>query len=263
MHIDLHNHTTLCNHATGTMEEYIKRAIALGIDVFGFSCHAPMAFDEKYRMDKKQLAHYYQHIMELKESFREHIHILSALEVDYILHREDLIESAIFDYPFDYLIGSVHFLDTWGFDNPAFIGEYAKRDMEQCWSDYLQSITSMAQTGLFQIVGHLDLLKLFGHTLPSSQIRNLDLTLEAIADNHLVIELNSAGWRKPINECYPAPFILEKAYKKGIGITFGSDAHSIEQVGYKYDSLCKLAKSVGYSHISYFRQKQAICVKFD
>ena len=262
MHIDLHNHTTLCHHATGTMEQYITQAIAQGIDIFGFSCHAPMAFDEEYRMDKGDLPQYCEQITALQKKFKEDIKILSALEVDYILHREDLIESCLLSLPFDYLIGSVHFLDTWGFDNPAFIGEYAKRDIEQCWSDYLDSISAMAQSGLFQIVGHLDLLKLFGHTLPQSVLPKLNDALESIADNRLAIEINAAGWRKPINECYPSEFILQEAFKKGIPITFGSDAHAVEHIGFKYESLCALAKKVGYTHALYFQQKEPISVAF-
>lgn len=262
MHIDLHNHTTLCRHATGTMEEYITCAMTQGIDVFGFSCHAPMAFDEAYRMSLNELEGYCAEIARLQKLYEGRIEILSALEVDYILHREDLIESILLKLPFDYLIGSVHFLDTWGFDNPAFIGEYAKRDVEQCWSEYLDSIAAMAQSGYFQIVGHMDLLKLFGHTLPHSALPKLDKALESIADNHLVIELNAAGWRKPINECYPSAFILQKAFKKGIEITFGSDAHALEHIGFQYESLCALAKSVGYTHALYFRQKEPIRVDF-
>lgn len=262
MRIDLHNHTSLCHHATGTMEGYILKAIAQGIDVFGFACHAPMAFDEAYRMSLDEMPLYCTHISELQALFKGRIEILCALEVDYILHKEYLIESAILTYPFDYLIGSVHFLGTWGFDNPAFIGEYAKRDTEQCWSEYLESIAQMAQSGLFQIVGHIDLLKLFGQQMPTSQIPKLLRALESIADNHLAIELNASGWRKPINECYPSLHVLQEAYKKGIPITFGSDAHSIEHIGFKYNYLLEMARHVGYTHALYFRQKEAISVPF-
>jgi len=262
VHIDLHNHTTLCHHATGTMDDYIAHAIQQNINVFGFSCHAPMAFDEKYRMSMAEVDIYCANIRELQERYKGCIEILSALEMDYILHREDLIESRLLTLPFDYLIGSVHFLDTWGFDNPTFIGEYAKRNIGQCWDEYLDSITAMAQSGLFQIVGHLDLLKIFGHTLPASALPKLDRALESIADNHLVIELNAAGWRKPINECYPSEMILQKAFARGIEITFGSDSHTLEHIGFRYETLCALAKKVGYTQAVYFKQKEAIRVEF-
>lgn len=262
MHIDLHNHTTLCNHATGTMRAYIEQALCCGIDVFGFSCHAPMAFDEQYRMSLAQMPMYCQDVQDLQAQFSGQIEILCALEVDYILDKTYLIESAVLNYPFDYLIGSVHFLDNWGFDNPAFIGEYKARDMEQCWSEYLHAIAQMAQSGHFQIVGHLDLLKIFGAKLMDMQSTHLKRALESIADNHLAIELNPAGWRKPVNEAYPSIDILRKAHELGIPITFGSDAHDVAHIGFKYKELCELARSVGYTRARYFRQKQSIEVAF-
>ncbi len=89
MRIDLHNHTSLCHHATGTMREYVQKALAQNINVFGFSCHSPMAFDEAYRMSVQELPLYCEEVRALQEEFKDKIEILCALEVDYILHRED------------------------------------------------------------------------------------------------------------------------------------------------------------------------------
>lgn len=262
MHIDLHNHTTLCNHATGTMDEYIQKAISEGIEVFGFSCHAPMAFDEKYRMSLADLPNYCADIKALQATYADKITILSALEVDYILNKPELIEEAVKSYPFDYLIGSVHFLDNWGFDNPAFLAEWAKRDMDKCWSEYLEAISQMAQSGLFQIVGHFDLLKLFGYAPSLEQEDNINKALQAIADNHLSLELNPRGWKKPINQAYPSLEILQKARAKGISITFGSDAHGIDEIGFAYPHLCALAQSAGYTEVVYYQNKEPISTKF-
>ena len=98
----------------------------------------------------------------------------------------------------------------------------------------------------------------------ASRVRSakLDRALESIADNHLVIELNAAGWRKPINECYPSEMILQKAFARGIEITFGSDSHTLEHIGFRYETLCALAKKVGYTQAVYFKQKEAIRVEF-
>ena len=146
MRIDLHNHTPLCQHATGTPEEYIQKAIALGIDVYGFSCHAPMAFDTKYRMSLAQLPEYFETLQSLRQSYKTRIDIRIGLEVDFIKGKENLIESQVRNAQVDYLIGSVHFLNNWGFDNPEFIGHYKHTDMTQCWSDYLDSITMSSQS---------------------------------------------------------------------------------------------------------------------
>lgn len=258
MRLDLHNHTTLCHHASGSMESYFARALELGIDVFGFSCHAPMRFDEAYRMSLDELPCYIARVRELADSVP--LRVLCGLEVDYILGREELLERAVLDSCLDYLIGSVHFLDTWGFDNPAFIAEYAKRDITQCWRDYLRSIAAMAESGYFQIVGHFDLLKVFGYAMPRELDSELVRTLDCIADMGLALELNPAGWRKPINEAYPSESILKEAHKRGIPITFGSDSHALEHVGFGYEALRELALRVGYTQAVYFESKQSISV---
>ena len=84
LRVDLHNHTTLCNHATGTVEEYVKRAIELGIDEYGFACHAPMNFDPKYRMKLSERNIYEKWVNEAKEKYKDKIKILLAYEVDFL-----------------------------------------------------------------------------------------------------------------------------------------------------------------------------------
>lgn len=261
MRIDLHNHTTLCNHALGSMDEYITKAIEMGIDIYGFSCHSPMDFDTNYRMKLEELPLYCQMVQKIQDKYRNKIEILLGLEVDFIDTKEDLIKQEIFQYPFDYLIGSVHFLDEWGFDNPEFIGEYAKRNMQDCWEKYLHSIAKMAQSGLFQIVGHFDLLKIFGHTPAEKSRPYIQKTLEIIKDCKMVLEINASGLRKPIKEQYPNAQILQMTKKMGIEITFGSDAHSVEQVGFGYEECLKLAKDIGYSQAVYFKNKVPHCVQ--
>lgn len=273
MRIDLHNHTTRCNHASGSTLEFASKACKLGIDIYGFACHAPMKFDEEYRMRLSEIDEYINEITSLREQVQKSpqntnqnpkMQILVGLEVDFILGREDLVESRVLSAPLDYLIGSVHFLDDWGFDNPAFLAEYAKKDLESCWVKYFQSVAKMAQSRLFQIVGHIDLLKVFGYAMPHSSacIYELDRALESIKEANMSIELNAAGLRKQIGEIYPSKEILQKAYALGIPITFGSDAHALSQVGFGYDECVELAREVGYDKCVYYKQKQAIEVDF-
>ena len=161
MRIDIHNHTTLCNHATGTKEEYIQRAIKLGIDIYGFSCHAPMNFDKKYRMDILEKDKYEFEILTLKEKYKNNIEILLGYEVDY-LKGNYILDEIKKNAKVDYLIGSVHFInDGWGFDNPEFIGKYKDKNIDKIWEDYFDAVTSMVKTQYFDIVGHLDLIKVF------------------------------------------------------------------------------------------------------
>ena len=266
LRVDLHNHTTLCNHAKGSMEEYIQKAIELGIDVFGFSEHAPMPFDPKYRMDIKEKSFYENEIEVLKEKYKNQIEILLAYEVDF-MQNSTLMLDEILNSKVDYLIGSVHFIqeknsNLWGFDNPEFIGKYKEKNIDDVWIDYFFVIEELAKSNKFDIIGHFDLIKVFKY-LPKSDIKILSLNaLRAIKKSNMVLEINSAGLRKPINEAYPSKQLLEVAYDLNIPITFSSDAHSVNQVGFMYDEVASLAKSIGYNKCTFFRNRDRYLVNF-
>jgi len=258
MRIDLHNHTTRCNHADGSIEQYIERAIEIGIDIYGFSEHAPMDFDQKYRLSFDDMTLYESEIIDLKNRYEEKIKILLGYEVDYIPNH---IDDRVLSSDVDYLIGSVHFIDRWGFDNPEFIGEYKSRDIDTIWIEYFSAVENMAKSGLFDIVGHFDLIKVFKY-LPKTDIRLLAINaLKAIKKSNMTLEINSAGLRKPIGEIYPSKYLLEEAYSLDIPITLGSDAHSVNQVGYGYDNAISLAKEIGYENANIYQGRDKIITK--
>ena len=260
MIVDLHNHTFLCNHAEGTPTEYVEEAIKRGIAVFGFSDHNPMEFDPKYRMKFEEISTYFNLIDEVAEKYRGKIEILKGFEVDYIpqyLDSRVLENSSI-----DYLIGSIHFLDGWGFDNPEFIGEYQNRDIDSIWVEYFSKVEEMANSKLFQIVGHIDLIKVFKFLPKKLNIRDLvEKPLQAIKRSNMAVELNGAGYRKPIGELYPSREILEMVYEMDIPITIGSDAHSPKQVGLFLDRTIKEAKEIGFDEVAIFRKREMEMVK--
>ena len=259
MRIDLHNHTSRCNHAKGTVEEYIIRAIELGIDIYGFSEHAPMDFDLYYRLGFDEMQEYTDDVLKLKERYRDDIEILLGYEVDYL---KGYIDKRVINSKVDYLIGSVHFLDKWGFDNPEFIGGWKSRGVDDIWQEYFDAIEAMAKTEYFDIVGHLDLIKVFKF-MPNRDIRTLaKRAFKAIKKSQMVIELNSAGLRKPIGEIYPSDMLLEVAYDMNIPITFSSDAHSVEQIGFGYHKMVALAKEIGYTKAVTFKQRERELVTF-
>ncbi len=259
MKIDLHNHTPLCNHAEGDIETFVKTAIEVGIDIFGFADHAPMDFDEKYRMNFEQMKEYEAEVREVAKKYQDKITIRLGYEVDYL---ENHIDRRVIEADVDYLIGSVHFIDEWGFDNPEFIGNYQGVDLKQIWQKYFDAITQMAKSELFNIVGHFDLIKVFNFK-PNCDICQLaEEALDAIAKADMTMEINSAGWRKPVNEAYPSLELLRMAYDRGITITFSSDAHRIEEIGYRQKSIYELANSAGYKEVADFCNKERRLHKF-
>jgi len=259
MTIDLHNHTVRCNHAEGTVEQYIQKAIDEGIDIFGFADHAPMDFDEKYRMGFEEMAEYEAEIREAAQTYEDRILIRLGYEVDWLPGHMD---ERVLNAEVDFLIGSVHFLSGWGFDNPEFIGHWKEQNVDEVWERYFAEIAEMARSRRFEIVGHLDLIKVFGHK-PERDIRELaEEALDAIAAAEMSLELNAAGWRKPVAEAYPSLDLLRMAYDRKIPITFASDAHKPEQVGWKMRDLKLLAREAGYSEAASYRNKERQMHKF-
>lgn len=255
MIVDLHNHTKLCNHAEGEMDEYIQKAIFSGTQYFGFSDHAPMDFDPKYRMSFEQMRQYENDVVTLQKKYKEKITILLGYEVDYL---PGYMDERVLHADVDYLIGSVHFLDDWGFDNPEFIGKYKSQNINDIWQNYFTTIEAMAHARAFDIVGHLDLIKVFKF-LPDKPILTIAQdALHAIKENDLVVEINMAGYRKPIKEPYPSYELLQEIKKLNIPITFGSDAHKPQQVGLFAGDIINLAKEVGFKEISSFNKRKRI-----
>ena len=257
--IDLHNHTTRCNHAEGTVDEYIQRAIEIGIDIYGFSEHAPMNFDPHYRLQFEEMQEYTDDILRAKERYKDDIQILLGYEVDYLPNHMD---QRVLTAKVDYLIGSVHFIDKWSFDNPEFIGKWKSKNIDEIWKAYFEATEAMAKSGHFDIVGHLDLIKIFKY-MPKQDTRLLAKNaLLAIKKSNMVLEINTAGLRKPINEIYPSVLLLEEAYSLNIPICFSSDAHAVEQIGFKYEEATALAKSIGYSKAVTFEAREKKLLTF-
>ena len=252
--IDLHNHTPLCKHATGNPQEYINEAIKKGIKIYGFADHAPMEFDKKYRMNFDDMKTYEKEIKDLKEKYKDKIKILLGYEVDFTPQK--YLDKRVLNADVDYLIGSVHFLDNWGFDNPEFIKEWERRDVDDVYQEYFKKIEEMANSKFFQIVGHIDLVKVFGHK-PKKPIKDIAKNaIKAIKKSNMVVEVNTAGLRKPIQELYPSDELLEMILNEGIDLTLSSDAHSPEQVGFGYKETLNKLKRLGVTKLVYFEKKE-------
>ena len=259
MIVDLHNHTKLCNHAKGEMYEYIESAINKGVKFFGFSDHAPMDFDKKYRMNFKQMKNYEGEVKKLQKKYQDRINIFLGYEVDYL---PGYIDDRVLNAKVDYLIGSVHFLKEWGFDNPEFIGEYKNRNIDKIWEEYFEAIKNMAKSRLFDIVGHIDLIKVFKY-LPKKEIKMIAKdAIKEIKKADMTIELNMAGYKKPIKELYPSKDILEMIEEYDISVTFGSDAHSPDEIC-KYESeLKEILKDFNFTKCAIFKDRDRELINF-
>lgn len=261
---DYHMHTPLCRHATGEPVDYARRAVELGLTEIGFSDHSPMPRDDfdDWRMFDRQLDDYVAKVRLAQEKFPQ-LTIRLGLEVDYLPGHEKWIRQLAARQPWDYFIGSVHYLtDTWDIDNPAKLSEWKKHDPFDVWTRYFFRLTQAAQSRLFQIIGHADLPKKFG-LRPAQSCRPLYKNfLNAAAKAGCAIELNTAGLRKDCREIYPCAELLDLAWRKSVPITFGSDAHAPAEVGMNFAEAVALARSVGYTETCRFTRRQHEFIKF-
>lgn len=179
-----------------------------------------------------------------------------GLEVDYFPQAEDLIREILGDYPWDYVLGAVHFIDDFAVDFSKEIG-WPERDVNQVYIDYTQLVISAAHSGLFDALAHVDLVKKFG-ARPKNDL-GLELAKECAEEFKkagVAVEVNAAGLRKPVKEIYPSLAILFLCQKEGVPIVLGSDGHGRDEVGLLVSKARTWAEQAGYSEVSTFIQRQ-------
>jgi len=261
---DYHMHTPLCRHAAGEPVDYARRAVELGLTEIGFSDHSPMRRDgfDNWRMNLSQLDEYVAKIRLAQKAFPQ-LTIRLALEVDYLPGHEDWIRELAARVPWDYFIGSVHYVsDAWAIDDPQKLSEWKTRDAFDVWRIYFERLALAAESKLFEIIGHADLPKKFGIRPAQDCAPLYEKFLDAAARAGCAIELNTAGLRKDCREIYPNRQLLELAFAKNVPITFGSDAHQPADVGLNFAEAIALAHGVGYTQCCRFARRERQFVSF-
>lgn len=246
--------------------EYARAAKELGLAEIGFADHSPMPqqFDD-WRMLLEELPRYLDAVEEARAAFPE-LPIRLGLEVDYLEGQEGWVEKLAGMAEWDFLIGSVHYVTPdWVIDNPAHISRYNDRPLEEIWAIYWATLEKAIRSGAFDFIGHADLPKKFGHRLPGSlddQRRAIEPVIQALVDTGTAIEINTAGLRKPIAECYPSAAFLRTAREAGVDLLINSDAHAPEEVGCGFAEGVQLAREAGYTELVRFEKRQKRHVAF-
>lgn len=255
---DYHMHTPLCGHAIGQPAEYARQAIKVGLEEIGFSDHAPFVHmvDPRITMNIKQLPVYYQMIEDVRAKYKNELRIKVGLEADFIVGYEKKTKAILDDYPYDYVIGSVHFIGDWAFDDPATRASWNQADVNNVYKQYYGLLRQSAQSGMFNIMGHVDLVKKFGHRATIDLTDEIKKTAAVFKETGVAVEINTSGLRKPVGEMYPAPNCLQIYADFGVPLTFGSDSHDPKDVGKDFDKAIALAKSVGYTEYVLFKERK-------
>lgn len=257
MLIDYHIHPLAHGGYRYTAErlmQFVDRASALGIEQIGFADHEGFAslIDLEVLDSVRRMA-----------DGSSRVEVLLGIEIDYRPERENEIRELVQSRPFDYVIGSVHHIGDWPFDHPDYRDGFEGQDIDGVYKAYYRLVEQAAGSGLFDIIGHMDLVKIWGHRPVSKETAFVLPFISLLKETGTVVEINTAGLRKPVQEIYPGQAVLELLFQHGIPVTFGSDAHSPQEVGEGLELAWELACRVGYRKMVCFRgrKKQFVPLK--
>lgn len=252
--IDCHIHTARCGHATGSVAEMVAAAESVGLDAIALTEHLPLPEgldpDGEYAMGISEIDAYAAEVLRAAKDFS--VDVILAAEADWIPSRESecaAIRDRASKAGIHVLLGSVHFLDDWAFDDPALVSRWESSDVLAVWEAYFTEWCSAAASGLFDVMAHPDLVKKFGH-VPHSDVSDLYRdAAKAAASSGVMIEVSTAGLRKPINELYPGNDLLMAFAQAGVPATTGSDSHAPFEVGYRLDEAQHAMYHSGYRQV--------------
>jgi histidinol-phosphatase (PHP family) len=186
--------------------------------------------------------------------------VVLGLEVDHYPGKMDVVAGLLAGYPFDVLLGSVHWLGSWMFDwieDPASMAQWGLRGVDAVWDAYVTAVEELADSGVCDVLAHPDLAKVAGHR-PGAPSEFHHRIAEAAASSAMAAEVSSAGWRKPAAEQYPSVELLELFYQRDVPVTTASDTHGPELVAHRHDDLRALLAGVGYDQLAAFRGRARV-----
>ena len=261
---DYHTHTRLCKHAEGDVEEYVRRALDIGLDEVGCSEHMPMPhdFDLRHRPTIEEYTSVYApQVSEIAEKYKGGIAVRRGIEAEFLPGTEEWVAKFIREGDFDFVIGSVHFVGKNGSERSLFGREYHPEEIETLTIDYFESIRASAMSGMFDIVAHCDLVKKFGLRLGTRTEEAMRESMKAVKRSDLCIEINTSGLRKPEQDTYPGEHVLQIAKELKIPLPLGSDAHKPGQVGASFEKAIHLVEKYGDGEIALFEKRERRNVK--
>ncbi|MBP7828726.1 MAG: histidinol-phosphatase HisJ family protein [Kiritimatiellae bacterium] len=261
---DYHSHTRLCKHAAGDPIDYARAARPRGLPELAATDHGPTPFnyDPRHRMEMDQFPEYLRGV-EAAQRDQPGL-VLLGIEADYFEGCESFMAGWLAAQPFDVVLGSIHYLSPPAMDATEFKPLWDFGGMRGTWKRYFELVGKLADSGLYDVVGHLDMLKRNGGRLPDRDLRECALpALDRIAAAGMAIEINTSGLRHAVKEMYPSPLLLSWARERGIPIVFGSDAHQPDQVGAEFKRAVQLARECGYTRALRFRRRARSAVPLD
>jgi len=243
---------TFLSDGKDTHEDMVASAVFKSIPEIGFSDHLSVK-PVGWAMDLLDIPLMIDKVSSLNLDKKNPVLVKLGGEIDFFPGMEKEIAELITSIPFDFTIGSVHFIDDWNFDTD--IRPYDQISIDKFYIDYFKLVQKSAQSGLFDVIGHCDLAKKFSY-YPSFRLERLyEETAKVFRKSGVVVELNTSGKIKPCAEFYPSAVFLEKLAKYKVPITLGSDAHVEQNIGQFFDEAVAELKALGYKEIVKFTKR--------
>jgi histidinol-phosphatase (PHP family) len=191
---------------------------------------------------------------------REQTDLKLGIEADFIVGREDRMATLLEERDWDFVVGSVHFVGEHAVDHDGYeVWDHRSQRPDELWRRYFLTLGEAARSGMFDILAHPDLVKMWGprRPVPEGDLRRFyDLAMDGIAESQIAVEVSTAGLRKAVGEIYPAPAFLEMCLEAGCPIALSSDAHVPGDVGRDYEAALKLLEDLGVGELAVFDHRE-------
>jgi histidinol-phosphatase (PHP family) len=257
--VDLHTHHYRCGHAEGELEDYVAHAAEHGFAALGLSDHAPLFADPqdqplpRIHMARSDYPNYLREGRRLRERYAERLQVRVGIEADYIEGTEGIYREALAQGELDYVLGSVHTFAGFHVYQPHTWPPPGER--AGLFAAYFDALRKSARSGMFDILAHIDAVKVFGPEVFEVAGHEIEPTLDAIAESGAVVEFNTAGIRK-CGEVFPNPELVRGLVARGVPFTFGSDAHRPMELGYAATEVVALCRELGIREFAVFAGRE-------
>jgi histidinol-phosphatase (PHP family) len=256
---DYHMHSTYSD-GRSLPEDYISPAISAGLSEIGFSEHLTLFKEqEDWNMNPVNISPYIHHLENLRDTVKD-IKIRIGLEVDYFEGKEKEIFDFLHMFPLDYVIGSVHYLGEKTVDlGPEF---YEGKSIDRLYESYFESVITAVNSRLFDIIGHCDLIRIYGYKA-SMDLEPLYRKLaKAMKKSDVAFEVNTNGRNRPIADFYPDRKFLHVFREENVPVCVNSDAHMPARVGQYFDEAYELLRYIGFTEMAVFEKRVRRMVHF-
>jgi histidinol-phosphatase (PHP family) len=244
---DYHIHTTFSD-GSGSVAECVEHAIAVGLPEIGIADHISAVQPSPWEMPTIPYGRLERYVAEVQDAASRYgeIRVLLGVEADYAPEHEVQLRALLDAWPFDYIIGGVHTVDGFDFDDPARRHDPRWSDADALFAAYYQTVRRAAEFGGFDVIAHLDYIGLWGHAPGPAVGDVIGSCLDAIAASGAALELNTDRFSDPAGVMYPSDELLRAAGARGTPLVISSDAHAAEHVGQLWNEAMERAVRAGF-----------------